>query len=304
MKTEETPIDLGLVARLEKSLASAVALSFSQMKLNNELVMELMKANTFTPEQPAPARIAEPIAQPAPPAESTSNVIERAISLMDKDSPEEAYELLKKHAACSPAEKSLSDGAKRAPDDIFGNKRNGRPNQADAVLANLTATLKPADTLAADGEADREMFACRDRRSYVSDSSKIAYVQGWRDCKQCAGVAHLQSRLKEAEAKLAEYEKDIEGILEECAKEIALSNDFPWAEEVHCAFRALRADKEQAVAKERASIAELFSYELSSLPWIAGYLRDNLLVMQATKLEQLHARLTQPSNLSGEAKAL
>lgn len=459
--------------------------------------------------QPAPA-------QPAPPAEGTSNVIERAISLMDKDSPEEAYELLKKHAAISPAEKSQSDGALaalhkllgvvRQLDFSFGKVQEEHIHDAlniaiEEAETALIATPKPAATLAADEDkaawfswyttfkteygipADTKdawhaacaykerqtsarlkdkfgaLIACnaslelnvkqlidentqlearlkeaeaklaredaeqtnlidqRDRAEEAADklaSLVLGEPIDWADhdakwqeainqiedgfeeksydakaaaeqavAKERAIIAKrwaesgavkaaypmkalqrdgypdtaeflewLHARLTQAEAKLAEEcanhtkatehsgklteqlnsvelglrvtkdalkifveksekleaeiaetDKDIAGVLEECAKEITLSNDFPWAEEVHCAFRALRTGKEQAVAKERAEVLACLMAGNASMDMIERDLNKAGLYELRDKLRQIAYRLTQPSNQSGEAKA-
>jgi hypothetical protein len=66
----------------------------------------------------------------------------------------------------------------------------------------------------------------------------------------------------ELRARCAEYGKDINGILEECAKHITLSNDFPWSEEVHCAFNNLRqqiaeTEKERDAGLEVIDVLQL-----------------------------------------------
>lgn len=53
------------------------------------------------------------------------------------------------------------------------------------------------------------------------------------------------------ERELIACQNEIRGILDECAKHITLSNDFPWSEEVYCAFRAIR--REIADTKKQAN---------------------------------------------------
>jgi hypothetical protein len=259
----------------------------------------LDELNRWKNEIPAPA-------QPAPPAESTSNVIERAIALMDKDSPEEAYDLLKKHADTPHAEKSQSDGAAGAFDyyqklhegarqiiDLAG-KMSLEFKERKIEAQRPSATPKPAATLAADAlgscigpfgiyeNEDNTLHICDGNTRVVLDDSYAydgTYAATQKRMKWiCAALnAALEGKEQQTSARL-------KGAEAECASLV---------------MQASRNAAEQAVAKERASCAAI----VPKLTEIVDFLYSEGCTTSANQLHALNARLTQPSNLSGEGKA-
>lgn len=51
----------------------------------------------------------------------------------------------------------------------------------------------------------------------------------------------------DAVKRLEELTGEINEVMEECAKHITLSNDFPWTEEVYCALRSLEQERDAAM---------------------------------------------------------
>jgi hypothetical protein len=240
--------------------------------------------------------------QPAPPAENAPDSCKknRGVFLTEQ-----------------PAEKSQSDGAamsevgrlkleledvtwkfnalyeeaksyKRVFDACFHLHKSELGNHgiwATEIIEALSATPKPelkvpfAATLAADGD-DMAFRAWNDKHGSLDMIPFNAGKFAWRAA--CAYKEQQTSaRLKEAEAKLAESEVETK----------RWRDAFRVERESH--FNADQKVAEQAVAKERATILDMWT-SLEAIQTEPEY-------QQA--YDALHARLTQPSNQSGEANA-
>ncbi len=149
----------------------------------------------------------------------------------------------------------------------------------------------------APSEARYPHFATPEEQCKALDEINVGLIKENEALRKQQSEA--QARVTELEAKLAELNEEIEEVLEECTKRIALSNDFPWTEEVQCAFRALEADKEQAVAKERANLAEEwdnFHIDGVSMQDRAAWCDEVGRSHTALFLRWLHARLANPAS--------
>lgn len=303
--------------------------------------------------KPAPARIAEPIAQPekyvpsAPPAEGTSNVIERAISLMDKDSPEEAYELLKKHSASSPAEKSQSDGAIsvmdgykiadelrdavwQKPGFTFTGKTYqetlGEIRHMNELLHQYMTPVKPEEGWTGNkcpkchgtGEHEDDVGRCTacggtgDEWGNLPATPKPELKVPFADTLAADGIYETVyhkgaavepqwvTRVKHGPYVAYHYIREAADQLTDMLNKEQQTSARLKGAEAECASLVMQASRnaaEQAVAKERASCAAI----VPKLTEIVDFLYSEGCTTSANQLHALNARLTQPSNLSGEA---
>ena len=88
------------------------------------------------------------------------------------------------------------------------------------------------------GELEREASAKAEfwRKHYADlDREKLLSLAIMRAVCREADMAKMDTM----RTKIAEYERDIDAIMDECSKHITLSNELPWTEEVYCAFRSL-----------------------------------------------------------------
>ncbi len=245
--------------------------------------------------------------------------------------------------ACSPAEKSQSDGPflclgcrKELADDspAYYCHDCAKPDAPSGSLKS--ATPKSADTLAADAQ---EAFAKHwdDAGPITASSSEIrcadaAFMAGvkWQEQQTSARLhayAHaideiadavdaptgseprqvadiVEARLKEAEATgYAKAKAEVWNFwytAEPNAKAERMLDE--WLNKAPYQLDYITPAAEQAVAKERRELLGIMQEGCGSIAeWVLA-IRECGLTGTADCIDKLHARLTQPSNLSGEAK--
>jgi hypothetical protein len=124
----------------------------------------------------------------------------------------------------------------------------------------------------------------------------------WERKQSTAREASLRAKLKEAEAKLAACEKDAAILAARVGKDHKIGGNIDLLQRE---IEQLEADKEQAVARERAEIIELWCKSFPEgvdMPRSAQGHEDSPDPSPCTAafLRSLHQRLTQPANRSAE----